>query len=313
MEDNRKNYIDNLFYKLIDEILYSSDEQLMYTLKKKLYTLKHDHPNIYNTLISYYSKYGFWGMIDEPIGDYENFDNRINVLKNHAHDFLWLYNKLEDYTSKYTLFTILLNWKELNTAEIVKVESIYPQYFDLDLFPSNENEVFVDCGAYIGDTLANYINTYGRNYNKYYAYEMNENCLNTLNKTISENNIENVIVKNYGVGEENSTLFIDENESATKISDDGSKEVKVIKLDEDLDSIPTYIKMDIEGYEEKAILGSQYLIKTYKPKLAISVYHGYDDLWKLPQLINEINPNYKFYLRHHGGNLVPTEFILYCK
>ena len=30
-------------------------------------------------------------------------------------------------------------------------------------------------------------------------------------------------------------------------------------------------------------------------------------------MINEMNPNYKFYLRHNGGDLIPTEFVLLCK
>ncbi len=30
-------------------------------------------------------------------------------------------------------------------------------------------------------------------------------------------------------------------------------------------------------------------------------------------MIDEMYPGYQFYLRHYGGNLIPTEFVLLCK
>jgi len=49
---------------------------------------------------------------------------------------------------------------------------------------------------------------------------------------------------------------------------------------------PTYIKMDIEGAEYDALLGAERLIRSYKPVLAICVYHRPQDIWEIPQLIN---------------------------
>ena len=70
------------------------------------------------------------------------------------------------------------------------------------------------------------------------------------------------------------------------------------------------IKMDIEGAEEKALLGCQKQIIKNKPKLLISVYHNHEDLWKIPRMISNMNPNYKFYLRYYGNNIFPTEIVL---
>lgn len=307
------NECDKKFSSFIKTILSNSEEELMTNLKNELNKLKTDKPNIYNQLLAYYLKYDFWGIIDEENNNYENFTNRIKCLKTYLVEFMWLYYKLEDYQSKYTLYCILLNWLNLDTYNIAKVNSIFNQYFDLDLFHINKDEIFVDCGAYSGDTLLSYINTYGKDFKKYYAYEINNDFINTLEANISLHNIENVIVKNYGLSDKEEELYIKENLSASKVSETGNKKVKLVKLDDNLQDVPTFIKMDIEGYEEKAILGSKEIIKNYSPNLAIAVYHGYNDLWKLPRLINEINPNYNFYLRHYGGNLVPTEFILYCK
>ena len=85
---------------------------------------------------------------------------------------------------------------------------------------------------------------------------------------------------------------------------------EIVTLDEDITEPVTWIKMDIEGSEYDAVMGSRRHIAEDRPKLSISVYHGYDDLWLLPKLIHSLNPSYKFYLRYYGGNLIPTEIVL---
>ncbi len=56
--------------------------------------------------------------------------------------------------------------------------------------------------------------------------------------------------------------------------------------------------MDVEGSEYEAILGGINTIKKYKPKLMISLYHRNEDIFKIPLLIKELNPNYKLFIRH---------------
>jgi len=56
--------------------------------------------------------------------------------------------------------------------------------------------------------------------------------------------------------------------------------------------------MDAEGHELKVLAGARETIKTFKPSLALSTYHRGDDLIKLPKFLLELNPDYKFYLRH---------------
>lgn len=57
-----------------------------------------------------------------------------------------------------------------------------------------------------------------------------------------------------------------------------------------------FIKMDIEGEELNALLGAKNTLMKYKPKLAISAYHDYDDFIKIPETIIKINPNYKVFV-----------------
>ena len=59
------------------------------------------------------------------------------------------------------------------------------------------------------------------------------------------------------------------------------------------------LKMDIEGAEPQALRGAQNIIRRWKPKLAISIYHDFRHLWEVPLFLTELVPEYDIYIRHH--------------
>lgn len=69
--------------------------------------------------------------------------------------------------------------------------------------------------------------------------------------------------------------------------------------------------MDIEGAELNALKGGEKLIRKYKPKLAICVYHKPEDIFELPQYLLQLNPDYKFWIRKYGQFY--TDMVLYAK
>jgi len=62
-----------------------------------------------------------------------------------------------------------------------------------------------------------------------------------------------------------------------------------------------YIKYDVEGAETEALLGSRAMIQRDAPALLVSAYHRSADLFRLPLLVHELNPDYKLYLRRMAG------------
>jgi hypothetical protein len=51
-------------------------------------------------------------------------------------------------------------------------------------------------------------------------------------------------------------------------------------------------------------------IKRDRPILLLSIYHRWDDLFKLQEYLMDLNLNYKFYIRHYSLSVAKT--ILYC-
>jgi FkbM family methyltransferase len=79
-------------------------------------------------------------------------------------------------------------------------------------------------------------------------------------------------------------------------------QVPVTSLDEVVDAMPLehpldYVKFDVEGAEEEALLGCRTIIMRDAPALLVSAYHRSADIFRLPLLVHDLNPAYKLYLR----------------
>lgn len=72
----------------------------------------------------------------------------------------------------------------------------------------------------------------------------------------------------------------------------------------------TFIKMDIEGAEYQSLLGASEMIKKYKPKLAVCLYHKLEDIIEIPYIILSMNPDYKLAIRHY--TTCSWETVLYA-
>lgn len=303
------NYIDKEFTKLTNLLENLSLDEIFYNIRYNYIKL---NDNIKNSIEDFLNKFNYWGSLDYKNNDYTEIYEKAKSLKNNLEDYKWLYNRLEDYRSKKLLFAILNNWYkyDFNNLETSR-ETNYKDYFDLDIVKCKD-EVFVDLGAYTGDTTLDYINTYGiDSYKQIYCYEITPDIF-----AILKNNLEkypNITCKRNAVSDKKEIMYVDNSKvdaSANTVTEEGDMSINSVTLDEDIKETITTLKMDIEGYEQKAILGAKNHIQNDKPKLLLSVYHNNEDLWKIPRMIEEICPGYKFYLRNNGGGIFPTEITL---
>ncbi len=223
------------------------------------------------------------------------------------------YKMLGDNESKKVYVNILCNRIAPEIAEY-SYDEMYmdKQYFNNELIEFNDNESFVDCGAYNGDTVEEFLNRVNNKFENIYAFELDDENYKNLNLNISKfsNQIkEKIHFFNMGVWCEEKEIDYgrcSENDPAGGISiykSQNSKKAKVVSLDQILmNKKITIIKMDVEGSEYEALIGAQKIIKEQKPKLEICLYHKISDFWIIPMYLKKLVPEYKFKIRHHSKN-----------
>ena len=79
------------------------------------------------------------------------------------------------------------------------------------------------------------------------------------------------------------------------------------------DTLPTFLKMDVEGAEMEALKGSATILFTQKPNLAISIHHKTTDAFEIINYLNSLNCGYKFRIGYHGPySKTDVNVILYA-
>jgi len=192
-----------------------------------------------------------------------------------------------------------------------------PDYFGIREFASVESEIIVDAGAYVGDTVEEYIKRSGGNV-KIYAFEPFKSVFYKLTERVKRLEREWMIADNAieiisaGVGIETNTIrFSFENSTMLRIDEHGEMTQSVYNLDDFFKDKPafTLLKADIEGGEMEMLIGAQKMIKQNKPKMSICIYHSPQDFARIAEYIHTLVPEYNFYVRSHCCNYKGT--ILY--
>ena len=195
-------------------------------------------------------------------------------------------------------------------------------------FFNRDGEIFVDAGAYVGDSLERFIWSVNGVFKHIHAFEPGKFQFNALNirveRLVKEWALdpESISINNKGLSSKKGVTKIIENNNLiqTRLDDEKfsehdieeAKKINKVSLDEYFKKEKyTFLKVDVEGSEEELIIGGSQSIKTHKPKIALSVYHFPTDIFSLPILCNSINNQYTFTMRHHSSQLMDT--VLYCK
>lgn len=227
----------------------------------------------------------------------------ISYLEKNVEKYRKVYSLLEEPFSKEVYVSrIKKAYLDIGITQIVSNPG--EEYFDKNIILTDE-EVFVDCGGFDGDTAMKFINRTNEKFKKIIIFEPEE----SKERLIKER------MKNYrfdfykcGVWSKEGILkFNARGDIASYVSEDGDVEIKVKALDETVfEDAPTYIKMDIEGSEIEALKGCRNIIREYKPKLAVCIYHNPDDLFEIPIMIKEMREDYKLYIRQYADSIYET-------
>jgi FkbM family methyltransferase len=168
-----------------------------------------------------------------------------------------------------------------------------------------DDEVYVDLGAYDGDTVRYFCCLTAGKYRQIWAFEPDVKNFNKLQTNLA--NIPETFTLNMAAWSSSGLLpFAGKAGRNSALAEEKSKakmSAEVISLDDFwkkyLTCPATLLKMDVEGAEESVLLGGKQLLAEQKPKLAVAAYHRTEDIYRLPLLIKRLNPAYRLFLRHH--------------
>ena len=191
-------------------------------------------------------------------------------------------------------------------------------YFNNDVFNIDNGEIYLDVGAYDGDTVLSFITASQKQdvaYKEIIAIEPDPSCFDLLVSNTKE--CENTSIHQVGLWYETSQInFLTSEETIhaqagniTTTVDDRTVTINVHRLDDFLEGEKvTFIKMDPSGdIVRQVLMGGEKTIRTHKPKLALGIYHSLEEFIDIPILLKEWCPEYKLFLRHNTYHLSDTD------
>ncbi len=181
----------------------------------------------------------------------------------------------------------------------------------------SQGDVVLDIGAFRGETAIVFADSVGDT-GKVYAFEPIGASYEIMKQNIPSNGLTKIIEPvNMGCSSRSQTtaaVSVESGDPWNFISeDDGSVPVRLTTIDEfvfsnNLKKVD-FIKMDVEGFENDALLGAQKVLKTFRPKLAIALYHKSSDILTIPEFISGI-VDYNMYVRCNMDG--PYGLNLFC-
>lgn len=193
-----------------------------------------------------------------------------------------------------------------------------------------DGEVYIDAGAYVGDTAEEFISNMkaaGKRFSHIYSFEPDPRNIELAEKRLAAYDRVDFVPK--GLWSRPGVLRFKSRDGGDHIgsgfeaplagsdwaSGENELRVPVTSLDTFFKDRPetewpTLIKMDIEGSEREALLGAADVIRRKKPRLMICAYHKPEDIYDLPQTILKIREDYRLTLWQIGESY--WDLILYA-
>lgn len=229
------------------------------------------------------------------------------MIEKHMKEIELVYSILEDEESK-KCYENKINYILTKKEEYLNSNSIYREYFPLDIFDFEEKEFFVDAGSFHGeDTIAlmEYVNNV-----KATCFEPDKSNYDILVDNMKEYTDISTVNAAVWKGEE-VLSFAESGTMGSTVSKNGEVEIQGVAIDNIVKDKVTFIKMDVEGAEIEAMNGAKRIISTNRPKLAICLYHTIEHHWQIPLLTKKFHPDYRIYMRQHDQTGIET--VMYAK
>lgn len=230
---------------------------------------------------------------DVPVYGEDIFN--LQYAKENRKRLIDVYSRLADEKSKKT-FENTVYYKLTGKCEYlydceVSVDEPYENFFKLD-----NNETYLDLGAYNGDTLLDFKSRV-KNYKNIIAVEPNFRSFGKLKENTAD--FSNTEYVNVFISDQKKIIEISRGKGRGTAQIGSGVKVEADSVDNIVgDNLITLLKADVEGEEINMLKGAENTVKKCLPKMQIACYHRSDDLWTIPEAVLNITNDYDIYMRH---------------
>ncbi len=233
-------------------------------------------------------------VADVPVIGEEIFD--ISFARKNEQKLKEVYSILADEQSKKVFENTVLFKLTGNPNFLFEIETPRAEVFSL--LNLGDNESFLDLGAYNGDTAREFLENVS-DYASITAVEPDARNFRKL--TENTKGLKNIKTINAAISDKDGfiTMSVQHGRGVNAVKN--GAEIRSLTIDSIAQkNPPTFIKIDVEGNESKALDGGKSAICALKPKLHIAVYHKSADIFEIPLKISKLCPSYKIFMRHHA-------------
>jgi FkbM family methyltransferase len=205
----------------------------------------------------------------------------------------------------------------MQTDSVVEVVDWFLQHNKTELhylehFSLREGDIVLEGGVFDGHTSCRFAEQVGDSGHVYGFDPLGKKYATTAFKKY-QSIVHRIDVLPCAIADKEGEIFFNLDGAATKMANEGTL-VRVVSMDDFVEeqqlSSVDFIKMDVEGAEPLALKGVWKSIETYRPALAISIYHGVDQYLDIPfQLISDLK-DYVFNLGCYSVEGLET--VIYC-
>ena len=272
-------------------VLSYSDADRLFPDLPVLMAFGSDRPEVLENVKKIAARHPFF-FPDVPVAGNEIFDypffirNRDRLLRVRQH--------LADERSRHTFDCIVSFKLSGDISYLFDCET--PQNGD-DLPAMPENAVFLDLGAFTGDTALEFYKTHP-DCKKIIAVEPDKRNYRRLCENTAETGV--VTALNAVASDYDGTVFFENGRGMGGRIAAGGEQTLCVKADTLLsdENGEIIIKADVEGGELNVLKGAEITVKNKKPYMIIDCYHRSDDLFVIPEKVLEYAPDYRIYMRH---------------
>lgn len=256
----------------------------------------------------------------------------------HRTELAEVYSLLQDDESR-NIFIDTLNWKLTgNMLPLNQYALGYGAYsfFDDEFIHTDEQSVYVDVGAYTGDTIVSFLMFSRGKFQRIIGVEADRGNYSALSQMVQFSRVEHIETYNLGLWSreeerefytnsaneaihyDSANLFqsvdaVADNQSLEQMRDKLTEYVLQLKTLDGLlkNEVPTIMKINALAADREIILGGKRIIAQYKPALMLEFGVTKRDVFEMIPLIRQINSGYRFYMRRKRvfGDI---KTVLYC-